>query len=260
MNFRLLFVLFITLSLVSCRSKKGVLYFQNSEGVTDQQKGSYELKIQSDDLLYISVSSIDDEAVKIFNDKGDLYDEKNSNIINYNNNNKVRGYLVDSNGDIEFPVLGKLHVLNLTKTSLVELLREKLSVYVKDPVIKVRFLNFKVTVIGESTGGARTITFDTDKVSLPQLMAEVKDMSLQSKRENVVVLRDVDGVKTINRVDLTQADIINSPFYYLDQNDVVYIEPRKNKIDSTALPPALFNAAAVISLAVSMVLLVQALK
>ena len=99
------------------------------------------------------------------------------------------------------------------------------------------------------------ITFETEKVSIPQLFAEVNDMTNNSERYKMVIVREVDGVKTINRLDMTQASILNSPYYYLAQNDVIYIEPTRNKIDAGAIPSVLKNASIILGTAVSILLI-----
>lgn len=263
MKYRLLLVFIVAVSLVSCRSKKKILYFQNPSEAKEQAS-NYELKIQTDDLLYIKVYADDQESVKIFNSFGNLYEEdnnsNNSNAAgNSNNGNRsLRGYLVDTYGFIDFPVLGRLQVANLTKSSLVKLLQEKLSVYVKNPVVNVRFLNFKVTVLGES--GAKTLTFDTEKVSLPQLLSQIGDMNYDSERYKIVVVRDLDGIKTFGRIDMTQASVVNSPYYYLAQNDVIYIEPTRNAIDRGAIPSSLRNASIILGTVVSIMLIFNNIK
>ena len=253
MNYRLFFLFLVVLSLTSCRSKKKVLYFKNSSGVVGNVE-DYQLKIHTDDLLYINVMSIDQEAVEVFN--GTTGSSTQTGAVNP----LTKGYLVDSDGYINYPVLGKFKVGGLCKSDVVKLLEEKLSTYVKDPVVKLRFMNFKVTVIGEVQGGVQNVSFDTEKATLPQLFAQVGDLSLLSSRKNVVVVREVNGVKTFNRIDMTQADIVNSPFYYLAQNDVVYVEPTQNKVDTKAVPPSLLNIASLLTMVVSVFFLVKSIK
>ena len=264
MKFRLLIVLLLVVSLISCRSKKKILYFQNVSDVNENYY-DYELKIQTDDLLYIEVMAEDSDNIRIFNKFGNTYDEKSTGTGSGANslsrqNLTLIGYLVDSEGFIDFPVIGRLKVINLTKTSLVKLLKEKISVYVENPIIKIRFLNFKVTVLGEAGQSAKNVYYDTEKFSLPQLLAEVNDMTNGSERYKIVVVREIDGVKTINRVDMTQANVVNSPFYYLAQNDVVYIEPTRNSMNSGAVPAILRNTSIILGLIVSIVLISNNIK
>lgn len=248
-------LLFLLLSsvIVSCISPKKVLYFQNVDAVKEQQNSiKYEPKIQTDDLLYIVVSAEDQETVAAFNNLS----QGNTSLVN---NLEDKGYLVDQYGEINFPILGKLKVLGYTRTTLIEMLKSKLVPYVTNPQIKVTIINFKVTVLGEVKKPG-TYTFKTEKVTLPQLIAEAGDLTYTSVRSNIMVVREVDGKKTFNTVDLTQADIVNSPFYYMVQNDIVYVEPNKNKINQGGIPTAFLNIMAVFTLLATTTLLIIAFK
>lgn len=254
MNFKkVLLLLLLCASVLSCRSKKNVVYFQNEAAIPSQNSFNYEPTLQVDDVLSIRVLALDPETVVSFN-----VDNTANNTATINQRT-LMGYLVDSNGFIEFPVLGKLKAAGLTKTAFTQQLKERLILHVTNPTINIRILNFKVTVLGEvSVPG--TYEFDTERVTLLQLFSKAGDLTFQSKRKNILIVREVDGIKTFNRVDATQAEIVGSPFYYLAQNDVVYIEPRKNKIDSGAIPPALTNTISVFTVLLTTLLLVRTLK
>jgi polysaccharide export outer membrane protein len=241
----------LCVSVLSCRSKKNVVYFQNEDALLSQKAFNYEPTIQVDDVLSIRVVALDPETVASFNTEN----SSTGGIIQ----RALMGYLVDSNGFIEFPVLGKLKAAGLTKTAFTQQLKERLTLHVTNPTINIRILNFKVTVLGE-VGSPGTYEFDTERVTLLQLFSKAGDLTFQSKRKNILIVREVDGIKTFNRVDATQAEIVGSPFYYLAQNDVVYVEPRKNKIDSGAIPPALTNTISVFTVLLTTLLLVRTLK
>jgi len=207
-------------------SKKKIVYLQGNQNVSNSS-ANYEPIIQNDDRLSIRISTLEPEAAVPFNlDSG-------SNSTSGTNVNA--GYLVDSKGTIDFPVLGTVQVAGFSIEQLKLLLKEKLSKYLIDPVINIRILNFKVTVLG-AVGGAGVKTFQNERVTLLDALAEAGDLTIFGKRHNILIVRDFQGLKTFNRVDITKADFVNSPFYYLDQNDVIYVEERKAKIDASALP------------------------
>ncbi len=115
------------------------------------------------------------------------------------------------------------------------MLKQKLAVHLIDPVINIKILNFKVTVLGD-VASPGVITFGNHRVTLFDALGFAGDLTIFAKRNNILIIRDIQGLKTFNRIDITKADFVNSPFYYLDQNDLVYVEQRKLKINSVALP------------------------
>ena len=224
------FIIYILLlvSLSSCLSKKRIVYLQGQQKESSDQ-ANYEPLIQNDDMLSITILSSESELATPFN-----IDQMQNNGVSSNSNTLRTTYLVDNNGEIDFPVLGKIKVAGYTKSFLKQYLNERLAIYLKDPIINIRIINFKVSVLGEvNRPGIFQIT--SDRVTLLEVLANAGDLTLYGKRDNILIIRDYLGTKTYNRVDITKADFVNSPFYYLDQNDVVYVEPRKAKIDSTAV-------------------------
>jgi polysaccharide export outer membrane protein len=143
-------------------------------------------------------------------------------------------YLVDASGSIDFPVLGKLKVGGLARSAVVQLFKEKIGIYIKNPIINFRITNFKVAVQGEVSQPG-TYTVNSERVTLIEALTMAKDLTIYGKRDNILIIREIDGVKSYNRVDITKADFINSPFYYLAQNDVIYVEPNKNRINASAV-------------------------
>lgn len=241
------------LLLNSCANKKKIIYFQGSLSQNEANK-NFTPVLKSDDLLSITVSSSETETVKPFN----------LNISNFFNNNiggyaqgapTPPGFLIDAEGNIDFPVIGKIHLAGLTRSAAIELLREKLTPYVKDVNIIIRILNFKVTILGEVRNPG-TFTIPNERITLPEALGIAGDLNITAVRKNVLVIRDVDGKKTEYRVDLTSKDLFASPVYYLNQNDVVYVEPNRAKINSSVINPA--NAGIVIS-AVSLIVSVLVL-
>lgn len=146
----------------------------------------------------------------------------------------LQPYLVNAEGMIDFPVLGKLKLSGLTRSEVLQLFEDKISKYIKNPIINLRIINFKVSVQGEVTLPG-TYNVQSERITLIEALSMAKDLTIYGKRDNILIIREVDGVKSYNRVDITKADFINSPFYYLAQNDVVYVEPNKTKINGAAV-------------------------
>lgn len=239
----------------SCGSKKDVVYYQNIDGMAAQQNpSSYEIKIQPDDLLMIIVSADDPEVALPFNLKT-FSISTNNRLDAARGQETVQLYLVDQSGAIEFPVIGKLKVSGLTRTEVLQLLQEKISTYIKSPIINLRIMNFKISLQGEvNLPGTFPIT--SERVTLVEALSMAKDLTIYGRRDNILVIREINGVKSYNRVDITKSDFINSPFYYLAQNDVVYVEPNKTRINSSAVGPNTSVIISAISILVSLSVLI----
>lgn len=204
-----------------------MVYFSDIDSQSNYNvkiESSVDPEIQPDDLLKITVSSLSQESNMLFN----------AGILTTTGNNAIStsplndGYLVDKEGEINFPVLGKIKIGGLTKDEAIEEVSFRLREYVKDPIVNIRFMNFKVTVIGE-VNRPSTFTVATEKITILEALGLAGDMTAYGKRENVLVIRDKDGVRSANRLNLNDKSILNSPYYYLTQNDVVYVEPDRMK-------------------------------
>lgn len=230
---RKIFSFLFILLLFSCAARKDVVYYQNIDNLVSLEKvNTYEIKIQPDDLLMIIVSAEDPESALPFN-----LTTASVPTIGANNavgQQSIQTYLVDNDGFIDFPVLGKLSVAGLSRSDLMQLLTAKIAQYIKNPIINIRRMNFKISVQGEVTEPG-IYTINSDRVTLIEALSMARDLTIYGKRNNVLIIREIDGVKSFNRVDITNADFINSPFYYLSQNDVVYVEPNKAKINGAAV-------------------------
>ena len=181
--------------------------------------------IHPDDLLSIVVSCDDLESALPFNTPMIGL----GNQVTTSSQQIPRGYLVDKAGEIDFPVLGKLKVEGISRNELSEMLKEKLSLYLKNPIVTIQFQNFKVTVLGEvKNPGCYHVS--SERVSLLDALGMAGDLQINGKRKNVLIMREQGNEKVFARVDLTSSDYINTPFFYLQQNDVVYVEPNKGRI------------------------------
>ena len=244
------FCLSLLFFLSSCVPKKEVVYFQGISGGGSGSSSNYEPLIKTDDVLFIHVSTLDPKAAEPFNigqGEGGAGGAAGMQL-------QRTTYLVNNAGFIQFPVLGDLKVTGLNRVQVIELLRSKISDYVKDPVINLRIMNYKISVLGE-VNQPGTYTLTSERITLPEALALAGDMTLFGKRENVLILRENQGVKTSFRLDMTNPDIVNSPYYYLTQNDVVYIEPNQRKINSTAIGPNILAGISVLGFALTTIIL-----
>jgi polysaccharide export outer membrane protein len=217
---------------------------------------NYDVKIQVDDVLDINISSQNPEAAAPFNQQV-LYGTMAGGVSGSADALKVKNYLVDKEGNIEFPVLGKIKADGMTKEEFTAMMQEKLKPFVSDAIVFMNISNFRIVWLGEISSGVVKVT--GDRISFFEALAQVGDLRVLSKRKNILIFRDENGVKTFNRIDITQADFVNSPFYYLKQNDVVYVEPRRQKNDASALGPYLGNILQVLGFLITTTLILTRL-
>jgi polysaccharide export outer membrane protein len=206
----------------SCTTKKDILYFQDIEKNNKNEKITFNTStIQYNDILYVRVTAFDNEAAAPFN------------VPYLSVDTKLTGYLVDYNGNISFPVLGEIRVESKTisevETIIEDLLvKEKL---LKDPKVSVRIINKKITVLGEVIRPG-TYEFSEENITLLQALGNAGDISILGKRNNVIIIREENGIRTNTVIDLTKTDWFSGPYYYIKQNDIVYVTPNERKIKS----------------------------
>ncbi len=217
----------LSLFILSCASRKEVVYFQDaSHFETLVSESTANTKFKVDDLVSIHVSTLDPEASAPFNlfkgsEEGGVRPEQ----VNY---------LVDKNGEIDFPVIGKIKIVGLSPSETRDLLRDKLTDYLKDPIINIRIRNFSVTVLG-SVNRPGTYGVNGEQITILEALGLAGDINIKGRRDNVMVIRDFDGTKVYNRINLNSKKALNSPSYYLTQNDIVYVEPNKSGITASNL-------------------------
>lgn len=222
-----------TLLVSGCTSYQKSLYLQNEQVLNESLEGQlYDFRIMPKDELTIVVSTTDPEASAPFYRKIGQSKDGGSSSIN-SQNADLLSYLVDNQGNIDFPVLGMVKVMGLTNRECEALIREKLQPYLKEvPNVTVRTSNYKFSVLGE-VGKPGTYTTDAEKVTIFEALAQAGDMTLFSVRDDVQLLReDSTGIRRVYHLDLTQADVALSPYFYLQQNDVLYVKPTKAKVNS----------------------------
>ena len=198
-----------------------MVYFQNinhQDTIATFQDTGYMAVIQPNDILTIYVASISLEASKYFN-----YIEKPDDA-----NYMANGYLVDTKGNIQLPLVGDVKVSGLTSAGARDTIISKLVKYLINPSVKLNIRNFRITVMGEVLHPG-VFTVPNEKVTLPEALALAGDLTVFSVRENIMVIREKDGKKEFGIVDLTNRELFNSPYYNLHCNDIVYVEPTKQK-------------------------------
>ena len=223
LNNRHLWLMLLPFLLVACQSYKKVPYFQDVDVVNqaEQQEKLYDARIMPKDLLTIVVSCTNPELAIPFN----------LTVASYvTTQPTLQAYLVDNEGNINFPVLGELKLGGLTKREAERLIIDKLKPYMKEmPIVTVRMVNYKISVIGEVTRPG-TFTISNEKVNLLEALAMAGDMTVYGLRDNVKLIReDANGKQQIVTLDLNNAETILSPYYWLQQNDIVYVTPNKAK-------------------------------
>lgn len=230
----ILMSLLMVLLLSSCISTKKVAYFQNRESVDiGLSKGLYDAKIMPKDILQIKVFTITPEASEPFN----LLKTNTTSSTSYQNDlSSVYNYLVDNSGDIYFPVVGKIHLGGLSKNEAEKLLKSKIAPFMsekEDFLVHVRMINYKYSVIG-GVNKPGMFTTQNEKVNIIEAIAQAGDLTLYGERDKVFLIREnSEGEKEYHQLNLNDANIISSPFYYLQQNDIIYVEPNKAQARSS---------------------------
>lgn len=221
--------------MVGCASKKDVLYFQDIDDLEFEALDSLATTttVEPDDILRIRLTALDAQSLIPFQ-----FDKPGLNVGRTSLNNiemlQLNGYLVDKNGYINFPELGRIQVAGQTVKEVEETIHQKLSVYVKNPTVSVRIINSKITVMGDVRNPG-TFTLSEEKLTLPQAIGLAGDLNIKGDRHDVLIIRNNGGQRIIKRVDLTKSEWMNSDFYYLKQNDVVYVQPNTASVKTAGI-------------------------
>lgn len=215
----------------SCDTAKNVVYFSD---ITEMQmKSEYanvEPVIQVNDILSIIVSSLDKDASAVFNAPNES--SFNTNTATAATNRLTIGYLVNNKGDIQFPILGTIHAAGLTKYQLTETLTNQLKSrkLLVEPIVTIRHLNYRVSVMGE-VARPGVFSVPNEKLNLLEALSFAGDITIYGRKDNILLIREDDkGEKTIKRLDLTNKEVLTSPYYYLKSNDIVYVQPLQNRL------------------------------
>lgn len=219
----------------SCVSSKTVTYFQGSGGLDTARYTTLAAitptvsRIQADDILAVVVTSLNEESNALFN-ISNTYGIAQSGGSS-GGGSQTLGYLVDPVGRIELPLLGKVTVLGLTLEEAGGLIKTKLSTYIKEPTVNVRHLNHKFTVLGE-VGRPGVYNLVNDHTTLPELIAMAGDLTIFGRRDNIMLIRSTNGKREIVKIDIRDRQFMNSPYYFIQNNDMVYVETGKGKFSS----------------------------
>lgn len=231
----------IGLSSSSCSTPKQILYFQNIDTLALKPlTTAYEAVIKKDDRLVIVVSGADKMVCAPYNLT--LGEMTGSYSASTNPEQATLSYLVDSEGNIDFPILGKIHAEGLTRNQLAEHLRTEIGKDVKDPIVYVSFKNYKITVLGEVRSPG-TYTIDSEKVTLLQALGRAGDLNLTAKRDGIMILREENNEIHHYMVDLKNARTLQQPEYYLQQNDVIYVPASSTRVMSATAATGIWSAA-----------------
>ncbi len=244
---KIVFLISLPFVLFSCGSSEDIVYFQNVDSLGSSKSiNSYNSTFKPDDILTIIVSALDYDAVTPFNLPAVQFVRQGGQI----DQPTQQSYLVDANGDINFPVLGTIKISGLNRAQATTKLTDLIKEYVVNPIINIRTLNFRVTVLGE-VNQPGVFVVNNDRITILEALGLAGDITIQAERKNVLVVREADGKTTYNRVDLTSESVFNSPVYYLTQNDVIYVVPNNSRVKSSTIGPNTTTTLAVLSILVT---------
>ncbi|WP_367329747.1 polysaccharide biosynthesis/export family protein [Sphingobacterium multivorum] len=215
----------------SCGSRRNMVYLQNDSTQITTLFEQYVPKIQPNDILTVVVSAADPRVTAPFNPMSSM---SAGNITQATDLALRPTYTVSELGMINLPMLGEVKVGGLTRVQAIEKIRTELSQYIKDPGVNINFNNFRVSVLGE-VAHPGVFIMPTERVTILDALGMAGDMTIRGIRENVMVIREIGGKKEIHRLDLTKQNTLNSPYYYLAQNDIIYVEPNKAQINNSKL-------------------------
>lgn len=211
---------------------KQVSYYQNVNrpGATEVIANYQPLKIQTGDLLGINVNSLNPEASSVFNTS---INRVNGNGLDASTTNPIYGFRVDGAGQVQLPLVGAFQVAGLTTDEVAKNLTAKLQDYLKSPIVNVRVLNFKISVLGDVLK-PDVYTIQNEHLNINEALSMAGDLNITAKRTNVLLVREEDGQRHFATIDLTKKDVFESPYYYLHNNDVIYVDADKTKYDNIA--------------------------
>jgi polysaccharide export outer membrane protein len=229
---KLLFFVLLLQTFYSCTTSSSIVYLQDADSSkSENKKVEYEPKLQPDDLLSIVVSAENPESTIPFN-----LPQIQGNYDMGANQYGIKSYLIDNDGKIDFPVLGKIQLGGLARREANEKMVRLIAEYVKNPGINLRILNFKFSVLGE-VAHPGTFTIDSERITLLEALGKAGDLTIYGKRSDIMLIRENNGSKSYHKINITKTDFVNSPYYYLSQNDVIVVNPNKTKINASVVGP-----------------------
>ena len=256
---KIIYCMLLVLFIVSCKAPKDIVYFQESENLEQITSGNrFIATYKPHDIISIKVSA-PDAAIAIPFNAGTASLNSESGALTTSTTAPRPSYLIDDNGMIEFPVLGELKIGGLSSAEVKDMIKEKLTEYINDPIVSVRLENFKITILGEVQNPG-PFTVNNERITLIEALGLAGDLGIQGKRTNITVIREENNTQVIHKVDLTSKDVFSSPVYYLSQNDVVYVEPNASKAKSSKnsnWPRVLTSVTSVLGIIISVIAITQ---
>ncbi len=246
---RNIIIIIFVFILNSCASKKDVYYFQDIDNSISEIQFKF-LKIQAGDILDIQIKAYTPESVQIFSRQSMLTSQQGQF-----QNRAIDGYLVGENNKIILPMIGSISTENQTTQTLANKIQEKLKPFVNDPSVNIRILNFRISVLGE-VARPGTFTVLEERISIPQALGLAGDLTINGDRNHVLLLRNNDGEKTNKIIDLTKSNFLKSPFYFLKQNDIIYVRPNNARVKSSGVVGNASTLVSILSLAVSLFIVI----
>jgi polysaccharide export outer membrane protein len=247
-------LLLFSFVLLSCSTRKEVVYYQDidSREFVSIESINTHPKIQINDILKISTSALNPESVIPYNfntGEGSSIQTNQVELL------KLSGYLVNSEGEINFPQLGKIKVEGKTTQDIQDILEEKLSKFIKSPTVIVRIINYKFTVQGEVRQPG-TFEIIEENMTLPQALGLAGDLTINGRRDNVLIYRQEGGSRKVKRIDLTQTDWMNTEYFFVKPNDFIYVEPNNPKVKSAGFVSNVGTLLSVLSIILSAVVII----
>ncbi|KQS31509.1 polysaccharide biosynthesis/export family protein [Dyadobacter sp. Leaf189] len=218
----------LMLFFASCSSYKNVPYFKDLNQAlpsVDTVANYTSLTVQTDDILGINVTSLNPEASVIFNYN---LGRVNGNNFDNSNGNPVLGYLVDKDGNIQLPLIGSFKVAGLTTAQVRENMTKRLTTYLREPVVNIRLLNFRISVLGDVLR-PDNYNVQKERITVIEAISMAGDLNITANRTNIVLIRERDGKREYYPIDLTSKKVFDQPFYYLKNNDIIYVKPERTK-------------------------------
>ncbi|CAM3645657.1 polysaccharide biosynthesis/export family protein [Flavobacterium gelidilacus] len=242
-------ILLLSLCFGSCASADKFALLQNVSNTNETKEADFQVKLQPDDLLMIMISAENPIIAQPYN---------LSNVSVATNNETAAGlqrllsYQIDQLGTIQLPGLGIIKAAGKTRNELMAHIEKLLEGKITNPVITIRILNFKISVQGE-VNRPGTFPINSERVTLLEALSMAGDLTIYGKRDNILVIREENGIKSFQKVDITKGDFVNSPYYYLSQNDVIYVEPNKTRVNSSVIGPNVTVGLTALSLLITII-------
>ena len=245
----LFYSLILIVLVASCASKKDVYYFQDIDSTAAENSFKF-LNIQPGDILDIQIKALNPESVLVFQRQATLGLQQQQV-----QNRAIDGYLVGEDGSINLPIVGAIDTTNQSTQALAQIIQEALKPYINNPTVNIRLLNFRISVLGE-VNNPGTFTVLEERLSLPQALGLAGDLTINGDRNHLLLIRNEAGKKTNQVIDLTKTDFLQSPFYFLKQNDIIYVRPNNARVKSSGLVGNAGTLVSILSLAVSLFIVI----